>query len=531
MRASSFKSALGVAAASVVVAVVAVVLTAALPTGVVGMLGADVAYAQDSLALRAEGARGLPASSSHDSDSQGSQGSDAAEPWLLMLEGMGAYPLTAPQNDWFGVGAAVGVGVYKSLAPVFSMGLKLRGLWLRENSGGTAEVQQGVLGAGMLALRVRPFGRHDDVRRATGFWIEGAGGAGWTDGFVRPTIEGGLGWLFAISRRTSIGPTLRYMQVIQPSGDRDGRDARIAMAGVEIAFFDATPVEKKKVPPAPPAVVKVEDRDHDGVTDNIDQCPDEVEDLDQFQDDDGCPDPDNDQDGIADWQDKCPNEAEDKDGIGDDDGCPETDQDNDGIADEKDKCPLQPEVINGVQDDDGCPDQGLIEFVQDRVVLEERVLFDFERVRVRSRAKPVLAAIVELWRQHPDWKTMRVEGHADVRGGDGVNQAISEKRARNVAKELIKLGFPQDKIDWIGWGKTKPIELGETESAQRRNRRVEFVVTSMTSQNEKDAAPAVQEKKLPAPRVPTKLPSTVEAPPNEQESGAVMGSQVEGGNP
>ena len=55
------------------------------------------------------------------------------------------------------------------------------------------------------------------------------------------------------------------------------------------------------------------DRDHDGVYDINDKCPDQPEDRDGFQDSDGCPDPDNDADGIPDASDKCPNEAEDFD--------------------------------------------------------------------------------------------------------------------------------------------------------------------------------------------------------------------------
>ena len=36
------------------------------------------------------------------------------------------------------------------------------------------------------------------------------------------------------------------------------------------------------------------DRDHDGVTDAQDQCPDSLEDLDFYDDQDGCLDPDDD---------------------------------------------------------------------------------------------------------------------------------------------------------------------------------------------------------------------------------------------
>ncbi len=133
------------------------------------------------------------------------------------------------------------------------------------------------------------------------------------------------------------------------------------------------------------------DRDHDGVPDSIDKCPDVPEDKDGFQDKDGCPDPDNDGDSILDRDDKCPNEKEDFDDFEDDDGCPDpdndkdgipdisdpcpnqkedglpprpkdgcplsaTDTDGDGVRDDKDKCPNEAEDKDGFEDEDGCPD-------------------------------------------------------------------------------------------------------------------------------------------------------------------------------
>jgi outer membrane protein OmpA-like peptidoglycan-associated protein len=103
-------------------------------------------------------------------------------------------------------------------------------------------------------------------------------------------------------------------------------------------------------------VVSERDRDHDGIIDRYDQCPDVPEDIDGFQDDDGCPDYDNDKDGIPDSLDKCPNKAEDKDGFQDEDGCPDYDNDKDGIPDSLDKCPNFREDYDGFEDKDGCPD-------------------------------------------------------------------------------------------------------------------------------------------------------------------------------
>jgi OmpA-OmpF porin, OOP family len=49
------------------------------------------------------------------------------------------------------------------------------------------------------------------------------------------------------------------------------------------------------------------DKDHDGVPDDVDQCPMIAEDRDGYEDNDGCPDMDNDEDGIPDAFDACPN--------------------------------------------------------------------------------------------------------------------------------------------------------------------------------------------------------------------------------
>ena len=100
------------------------------------------------------------------------------------------------------------------------------------------------------------------------------------------------------------------------------------------------------------------DKDGDGIKDDIDDCPDEAEDMDKFKDLDGCPEADNDEDGILDAVDKCPNVAEDKDGYMDEDGCPEEDDDSDGdgILDSVDKCPKVAEDKDGFEDEDGCPE-------------------------------------------------------------------------------------------------------------------------------------------------------------------------------
>lgn len=91
---------------------------------------------------------------------------------------------------------------------------------------------------------------------------------------------------------------------------------------------DGATVEREEIACAPECCDRTAsatqgDKDGDGVPDDGDQCPTEPEDIDDFQDKDGCPDPDNDGDGILDIDDLCAEDAEDMDGFEDQDGCPD----------------------------------------------------------------------------------------------------------------------------------------------------------------------------------------------------------------
>jgi outer membrane protein OmpA-like peptidoglycan-associated protein len=98
------------------------------------------------------------------------------------------------------------------------------------------------------------------------------------------------------------------------------------------------------------------DNDGDTILDSTDGCPDEPEDMDGFEDENGCPDPDNDADGILDVNDRCPGKPEDVDSFEDENGCPDPDNDGDTILDATDGCPDEPEDMDGFEDDNGCPD-------------------------------------------------------------------------------------------------------------------------------------------------------------------------------
>ncbi len=223
------------------------------------------------------------------------------------------------------------------------------------------------------------------------------------------------------------------------------------------------------------------DNDGDGVADAADKCPDQAEDRDGTEDDDGCPETDADGDGIDDKADKCPKAAEDQDGIADADGCPETDADGDGLADEADKCPIEAEVFNGTDDEDGCPDAGrTLAFVEgDSVVITDKIFFDLNRARIKTRSEPVLNAVASILKAHGDLK-VRVEGHTDDQGEPNWNRTLSQLRSERVREYLIKRGIADDRLEAKGFGYDRPLERSTSETARDKNRRVEFVIIGRT---------------------------------------------------
>jgi outer membrane protein OmpA-like peptidoglycan-associated protein len=251
---------------------------------------------------------------------------------------------------------------------------------------------------------------------------------------------------------------------------------------------------------APPVVG---DRDHDGIDDDNDQCPNEPEDMDGVEDTDGCPDPDNDDDGVLDGDDQCPSQPEDRDEFEDDDGCPDPDNDGDGVLDGDDGCPMEPEDRDGFEDEDGCPDldndQDSIPDLEDQCPMEpgvpeehgcprtvrvdhetgqiqilQRVEFATNRDVILPESMPVLEDVRGVLAVNRAILVVRVEGHTDDRGRDTANMDLSARRARSVARWLVEHGIDGSRLRAFGCGEGHPIEPNRTRAGRQSNRRVEF---------------------------------------------------------
>ncbi|MGM0578260.1 MAG: OmpA family protein [Myxococcota bacterium] len=218
------------------------------------------------------------------------------------------------------------------------------------------------------------------------------------------------------------------------------------------------------------------DNDGDEILDGEDACPNDPEDMDGFEDGDGCPDPDNDGDGIPDVDDECPNEPEDMDGFEDGDGCPDPDNDGDGIPDVDDECPNEPETVNGYEDDDGCPDYPGVKVEGERILLDTPVVFDRRSHEPESSSYEVLRNLARLMNANPGWATVRIEVHAGGRWRPERWMEVTRERARALRQFLVVEGVAPHRLEIVPKGVTEPVADNETREGRAQNDRVEITI-------------------------------------------------------
>ena len=278
-----------------------------------------------------------------------------------------------------------------------------------------------------------------------------------------------------------------------------------------IGFSLGVWINKTVLPPAKP-----KDKDHDGVTDDQDACPDLAgsaatngcpdKDGDGVPDKDdkcpdiagtakwqGCPVPDSDKDGINDDEDKCPlvegkakyngcpipdtdgdgvNDEEDscinKPGLAEYHGCPIPDTDGDGVNDKEDKCPTEA----GTKENNGCPEikQEIVEKVN---FVAQNIMFGLGSDRLSPQSNEPLMQVVEILKANPNFK-LTIEGHTDNTGNAKWNLSLSQKRANAVKAFMVSKGIATERLTAKGFGSSQPIDPNNTEEARSKNRRVEL---------------------------------------------------------
>ena len=232
----------------------------------------------------------------------------------------------------------------------------------------------------------------------------------------------------------------------------------------------------------------VGDADRDGVLDPDDQC------LEQPAGDHpnptrrGCPDGDRDHDGVLDSADQCADEAQGEHPDPTRGGCPDGDDDHDGVLNSADQCRTEPQGSHPdtarvgcplpdrdhdtVPDaTDHCPDQpgapdtdplrngcpGEVSVANCQLNIARPVHFAVSSDVILARSNGVLTAVARALNAATNIHRLAVDGHTDDAAADAFNQMLSERRAASVVRWLTAHGIEAARLEAHGFGESHPI--------------------------------------------------------------------------
>jgi outer membrane protein OmpA-like peptidoglycan-associated protein len=223
--------------------------------------------------------------------------------------------------------------------------------------------------APMLGARFEPM-----VASVGRLFVDGNVGVGMTGDLRALQLDVGAGFEFQVAPGVSVGPMVRYGQLVQPDSLDDGQaepfpdDARYVVGALSLSLHPTSGGGATASAAAGPR-----DRDGDGFVDRDDVCPDLVAGPRPDEARRGCPTLDSDGDGVGDAGDLCPTVAPGEHPDEYRRGCPARDRDDDGVPDDRDVCvdaaqgphpdPMRPGCADADVDQDGvtnnedaCPD-------------------------------------------------------------------------------------------------------------------------------------------------------------------------------
>jgi peptidoglycan-associated lipoprotein len=111
-----------------------------------------------------------------------------------------------------------------------------------------------------------------------------------------------------------------------------------------------------------------------------------------------------------------------------------------------------------------------------RSTLEQRIHFALDRADLDAEARSALEAKAEILQASPNL-TLRIGGHADERGSDEYNLALSKRRSAEAKKFLVSRGIDPSRLETAAYGEEQPLDPGATEAAWAMNRRDDFTVS------------------------------------------------------
>lgn len=108
------------------------------------------------------------------------------------------------------------------------------------------------------------------------------------------------------------------------------------------------------------------------------------------------------------------------------------------------------------------------------------IYFDFDKSTIKKESEVTLDKVVDIMKKYP---TLEIEigSHADARGSDQYNMALSERRAAATLEYLVEHGIERERLTSKGYGESMPLNdctqpTGCSVEEYAKNRRSEFTI-------------------------------------------------------
>lgn len=106
----------------------------------------------------------------------------------------------------------------------------------------------------------------------------------------------------------------------------------------------------------------------------------------------------------------------------------------------------------------------------------ESIEFDNGKSSLKQEMYADLNKIVNFLYDNPDFK-LRISGHTDSYGSNDFNLQLSKERAKNIRDYMVEFAnIGPERVEWEGYGSSRPIISEDSEEAKAINRRVEFEI-------------------------------------------------------
>lgn len=108
------------------------------------------------------------------------------------------------------------------------------------------------------------------------------------------------------------------------------------------------------------------------------------------------------------------------------------------------------------------------------------IYFAFDKSTIKEESKPTLDKVVNIMNKYPEL-LIEIGSHADARGSDKYNMALSERRAASTLEYLVENGIDRSRLTSKGYGESMPLNdctqpTGCTAEQYAKNRRSEFTI-------------------------------------------------------